>query len=281
MPNHGIQCAVWEWTYPAADETVEDFKVKIGQIFKKWSFQKEVGDGGYIHFQGRGSLFKKRRFDEFKTLCNQVGLEKMHISETVTSNILGEAFYCMKVDTRIDGPWRDDDPEPVYVPRQFRGLEDRWYPLQTQIIDSAQDFDARIINLLWDPRGHSGKTCAAVYTCLYHGGLRLPCVNDAEKLTASVCDILMKKQTRQPGPMFFDLPRSMDKSHMRGIFTAIEEIKNGHVYDLRYKFKEYWFDSPVIWVFTNTKPDLSALSMDRWKIWTVDHDEKSLDRWGF
>jgi hypothetical protein len=62
----------------------------------------------------------------------------------------------------------------------------------------------------------------------------------------------------------------MDKRKLGGMYSAIEQIKKGKVYDMRYSYKEWWFNSPQIWVFGNHMPDLSMLSADRWKIWSID-----------
>ena len=260
--------ATWDWTMPVTDgRTPESVKVLIRQLFKKWAFQKERGDEtGYLHYQGRGSLFKKRRFSELKPLFDSLGLSDVRLSPTCTENV-GSAFYCLKLDTRVDGPWLDTDVE-LYIPRQYR--LDTLYPWQQQVIDSASNFDSRTVHYVWDPYGSKGKTTIAAICCLLHHGLRIPAVNDHEKLLASVCDILTAKDERQPGPTFIDLPRYMDKKRLHGIYSAIEEIKNGHAYDMRYHFKEWWFDSPPVWVFANTQPVVSALSRDRWKFLTFD-----------
>ena len=110
---------------------------------------------------------------------------------------------------------------------------------------------------------------------LYGRGIDLPPVNDAEKLIQSLCDICMAKQLRDPSPVFVDLPRAMDKSRLNGIYTAIEQIKKGKLYDLRYNYKEWWIDSPALWVFSNIEPDMTMLSRDRWRLWTID-DKKNL-----
>jgi len=258
----------WDFTLPVTDDrTPESVKVVISRLFRKWTFQKEQGDEtGYLHYQGRGALFKKRRFSEFKNLATSLGLADMSFSPTVTANI-GTAFYVMKEDTRVDGPWSDTDVE-IYIPRQYRVAS--LFPWQQGVIDSAQNFDPRTVHYVWDAHGSKGKTTIAAIACLQHRGVRIPAVNDHEKLLASVCDILTAKQERQPGPIFIDLPRYMDKKRLHGIYSAIEEIKNGHVYDMRFHFREWWFDSPPVWVFANTQPTVSALSADRWKFLTFD-----------
>ena len=103
--------------------------------------------------------------------------------------------------------------------------------------------------------------------------MNLPPVNDSEKLIYSVCDILTAKQERDPKIVFVDMPRAMDKQKLGGMYTAIEQIKKGKVYDLRYTYKEWWFNAPQVWVFGNMEPDLRlVMSMDRWKIWTINEE---------
>lgn len=257
--------ATWDFTLPCNDDRKpEAVKIAMRQLFRKWTFQLERGDEtGYLHYQGRGALIKKRRFSELKNLLKSLDLDDMNVSPTVTENIC-TAFYVMKVDTRVDGPWSDEDVE-LYIPRQYRDLI--LFPWQQQVIDSAEHFNSRTVNYIYDPEGSKGKTTIAALCCLLYKGLRIPAVNDHEKLLASVCDILRAKLERVPGPIFIDLPRYMDKKRLHGIYSAVEEIKNGHVYDMRFHFKEWWFDSPPIWVFANTIPDLSALSADRWEFY--------------
>lgn len=268
--------AVWDFTLSKLDREIEDIRPELNSLFKKWVCQEEKGDSGYLHFQGRGSLWKRRRLNEVLSIIKMSEIKELHISPTVTENMVGEPFYCLKADTRVAGPFRQDDPEARYIPRQYRGMLDSLYPYQQKIFDSATDFDSRSINFIYDPCGAKGKSTIASLCALYGRGIQIPAVNDAEKLIASVCDILRSKDDRTPGVIFVDMPRAMDKRHLSGVYTAIEEIKKGFVYDLRYSYKEWWFDSPAVWVFANIPPDLSLLSRDRWRLWTISED-KDLD----
>jgi len=83
----------------------------------------------------------------------------------------------------------------------------------------------------------------------------------------------MGKSIRGTVPIFIDLPRAMDKSRLFGIYSAIEQIKSGWVYDTRNKWREWDFDSPHIFVTTNICPDENMLSADRWNIFTVKNKE--------
>lgn len=262
--------AVWDFTLSAEGHEDPQVIAAVKKLFKKWTVQKEQGDSGYVHYQGRGSLFKKRRFEETKKLCAQIGWEDVHLTPSSTNSQKGVCFYTQKEDTRVAGPWTDDDEqEEVYIPRQYQGISDRLLPWQQVVWDSADVFDTRTINLIYDPLGGNGKSTIASVMDLHKRGIDLPPMNDAEKLIQSVADILMARRLRQPNVVFIDLPRAMDKRRLGGLYTAIEQIKKGKVYDTRYQYKEWWFDSPQIWVFSNIEPDLSMLSADRWKVWTI------------
>lgn len=276
--SHDTQCYVFDFTFFGKDEwfpTHVEFIKLIRPLFKKWCFQLErAPTTNKLHYQGRGSLFKKKRHPELCALLNQTDLKGMNISETEKENSTGDPFYVMKLDSREDGPWSDVTfKEPAYIPRQFRGLEDRLYGYQISLIEKAQVFDSRIIHLIYDPTGNKGKSTISALLQLLHNGIDLPPIGDHKELTQIVCDMLIAKQERSPGAICLDLPRAltMDKKKLAPYMIAIEQIKKGHVCDCRHHYKEWWFDSPPMFIFCNEVPDLKYLSKDRWKLWTIDH----------
>lgn len=271
---------VWDFTIHAIDgvfPAVASVEYWMRRLAKKWCFQKEKASStGTLHYQGRMSLYKKKRRDELVNLLQEKAPEvaHMYICESSNNSCQGDCFYVLKLDTKVEGPWKDTDPPPPYIPRQYMGMEGRIWPWQRTVWDSAEFFDARSINFIFDPRGNNGKTTIAALTALLRKGFRVPPINDAKELIQAVCDKLMATEERRPGPLFIDLPRSMPKSCLKGIFQAIEEIKNGHVCDTRYKYREWWFDAPPVWVFANEMVDLSLLSQDRWKLWMINRDHE-------
>ncbi len=266
--------SVWEFRANFEDQNVEGLKNTMKSIAKKWCFQHEKGDGGYEHWQGRFSLMKKRRKTELMKLLEGMDIPIFNYLEpTISAESQKTAFYVMKQDTRIEGPWTDEQKE-VYIPRQYREIE--LWPWQQSILDSADKFDFRGVDCIVDRNGNIGKTTVASIAELYGKGIDMPPINDHEKLIASLCDILMAKSERTPGIVFVDLPRAFDKRNLASYYVAIEQIKKGKVYDLRYSYKEWWFDSPRVWVFTNVDPDTELLSRDRWRFWTVEKTEKTL-----
>lgn len=269
---------VWDFTLSAEfaesfTDVIETFKGRV----KRWGFQKEESDGGYIHWQGRISLIKPKRLPHlvvkiFKDTC----LEKASFSITSTEN-KDNFDYAEKIDTRIEGPWNYQNYEIVYIPRQFRGLLEKLFPFQLFIKDDClYNFNDRICNLVICKTGGNGKSTIASLMELHYKCIDLPPCNDFKEVVQACCDICYYTENRDPKGVFFDLPRAMTKDQLRGIFMAMEQIKKGKLFDFRYKYKTYWIDSPSVWMFTNYCPDLKMLSMDRWRLWEVDDETKEL-----
>jgi hypothetical protein len=269
---------VWDFTYfgpkgcPNEEfPSPEDFINSLRPIFKKWIFQKEeCPTTKKFHFQGRGSLFKKKRFQELCSLLNQCVLRGMDVSESSSNSRDGENFYTVKADSRVAGPWDDKSYRPPpYIPRQFRGKLETLYPWQKTVLDSRLEFTDRVVDIIIDPKGRSGKSTVASLGRLHYDAIDLPPIGDHKELLQIVCDVLMAREQREPGLVFVDCPRSIDQKKLAPYFIAIEQIKKGFVCDTRYHYKEWNFDSPRVWVFVNHEIDTTYLSNDRWKLWGI------------
>lgn len=239
---------------------------------KKWSFQLEEGEKtGFKHYQGRISLKTKLRFETIKSK-----FKGFHWSITSKDNTTGESFYSYttKEDTRIQGPWSDKDKE-IYIPKQYQGKINTLLPWQEEVFELADIYCDRTIHYIFDNKGNNGKSTLAHLLRIYKNGIILPIVNDGEKLIQSCCNMLMNKKVLKSVPIVIDLPRAMDKSKLYGMYSAIETIKSGYVYDTRHKYDDWNYDSPNIWIMSNALPDINGLSFDRWKIFHID-DNKEL-----
>lgn len=258
------QIAGYDFTINAKE--VPEVEVLINWLrsrCKKWVFQLESGEEtGYLHYQGRLSLNVKKRMHNFIADIHQT-FPTAHVSPTMLETFQTSNFsYVMKEDTRVKGPWKDTDRE---LPRQLRNLTLR--PWQQKIWDSKNTFDDRIVNILYDPRGNIGKTTISNLIGATRHGINIPALKDSKDIMRMVMD------QEKLGMYLIDMPRAMKKENLEGMYSAIEQIKGGYAYDDRYHFKSEYFDAPTIWVFTNTIPDGTLLSKDRWRIWIV-VDEK-------
>ncbi len=232
--------------------------------------------GGFIHYQGKISLMKRKRLSELVSLCkaNNLYLQKAHWSPS-SNNGLGSIFYVTKADTRIAGPWADNMEKEIPIPTQLKHI-DKLYPYQQEIIDrSLYCWDNRTINVLYDPDGNRGKSTLVLW-CKVHRILNcrlIPCI------LQSFQDLNQAVMSQEVGSLYFvDMPRALPKSKLQEFLAFIETLKNGYVFDTRYRFQERIFNSPTVWLFTNIQLPLEMLSSDRWKLWTI-RDDNELVRW--
>lgn len=263
-------CAIWDFRFSKNEYSHTEIMTQLAVVAKTFVFQLEQGDGGYLHYQGRMSLKKKRRMAEkhiLLALFNNIKPQYLAVSANATA-LKGDQFYVTKEDTRVAGPWTEN-ALPKYIPRQYRDKLDKLYPFQQTIYNSAQHFNDRDINVIVCDMGCKGKSTIAHVSRLFGKGVVVPSINDAKELIATCCDMAESMAIRDPGPFFIDMPRAMTKERLFGIWSAVEQIKSGYLYDTRYKFHYYDIDSPAIWVFTNDPPDMNMLSRDRWHVWTI------------
>lgn len=271
-------CAVWDFRANEDYFTSSKLENFLKSNCKKYAFQKEKGDeNGYIHWQGRFSLIKKRNISCVKKMF-MASLDKIpnYLKPTVKANHQDDFFYCMKEDTRLEGPWVDSNHKAShieYMPRQYRDIK-KLYPYQQAIKDSLQVFDFRTVNVLIDKRGENGKTTISALMELLDNCYDMPVLNDFDKIINTLCDICIGSSNRSPAGVFFDMPRATNKEGLAPFFSAVEQIKKGKLFDVRYRYRSYWIDSPVIWVFTNAVPDEDLLSRDRWKLWALNDDKE-------
>lgn len=263
---------VFDFTLPAyigdlefPPEKVKCFLVKN---CKKWCFQLERGEKtGYRHYQGRASLMVKRRLNQIIAMVHSE-FSSGHISPTSKENHTN-FFYACKEETRIDGPWRDEEEEETrFVPERLT-KEIVWKPFQNDIIENIKgNPDDRTVNIALQEAGNAGKTLLSLWLHANKLAKYVPPVEDAEKLV----QVIMGSPASRC--YLFDIPKGIDKKKLREIYCAIEQIKNGFVYDTRYKYKEKMFNPPHVWVFTNSLEGLEAsLSGDRIKLWLIEDNQ--------
>lgn len=281
--DYNTQCFVWEFRcnidlYKDEFELIDFLK----QICKKYVFQFEMGDTGYEHIQGRLSLVKKRRKPELMKLMEGIGMSvPNYLRPTVKKEYKNIAFYVMKTDTRLKGPWQDDDPK-IFVPEHLKNLE--LYEWQDNFLKYIKDKNRRNIHCIIDPDGNKGKSTLCRYCMINYRGYLLPNINDGNKLIEAFCNMLMSKEDNNPEYLFIDFPKSTPKK-LEEFFTCIEKITDGYVYDTRNVYKEWWFNPPKIIVMSNHDLNIEYLSQDRWCMYNffgkyIRHDNKLLQNEG-
>lgn len=272
MTQQESACCVYDFTLSVekSELSVDEIKSLLNEHCKKWCFQLESGaTTGYVHYQGRVSLKLK---DRIPGVLRMFGDGSGGWNWSVTSNANRDnMFYVIKSDTKIEGPWKDDDPPPKFKSKKLSKLEEQGpMPWQKSLMDIADVEDWRAINFIHDEVGGLGKSTFADWLEYYRDGLMIPPFDKQEDILAWVMTAGSKNKKSH---MFIDLPRAMEQLKLRPLYAAIEVLKEGRAYDKRYHGRSIRFDYPIIYVFGNSIPDRKMLSEDRWKFWKVE-DQK-------
>lgn len=249
--------AVYRWKFTIWDKennlVEQEIKSWLSTYCKKWCFQEEDAGSGK-HYQGSVSSQKKYRLNEIPKKWN------IHWSQAHVDNDIYES----KEESRINGPWRDDD---IRIPRQIYEVTEL-FPWQNSVIEMSRVWDSRHINVIVDKEGCKGKSVLVGKMCCELKMARKIPPLDSYK------DIMCLAMSMPTSPCYLvDMPRALDKSKQECFYSAIESIKDGHLWDSRYVYKEKWIDSPVIWLFTNVHPNRRLLSADRWKVFVIEKGE--------
>ena len=65
--------------------------------------------------------------------------------------------------------------------------------------------------------------------------------------------------------VLFDLPRTSKPDNLK----FIEDLKNGYIISTKYEVRKKVFESPVVIVFSNSYPEKTLLSIDRWHVFNI------------
>lgn len=239
----------WDFTASKKEQWTREKVIEILQpLCDRFCVGDEVGDGGYEHLQGR-AVFKVGK--TLKTLKN-MGLG-WHWLPTHVRNFQ----YCEK-----EGDYYRSWEGAI---SKFANIELR--PWQKAVVEEMTIQNDRQISVFYDKRGNRGKTTLAKYLVATHKAEYVPPMTEALDFMAFALEKPAKAYV-------FDIPRCDTIKQKKGIWSAIEQIKNGYIYDKRYSFRDAWIDPPKIIVFCNDLPDIFDLSRDRWRIYQM---SKGLD----
>lgn len=289
----------WDFTLwiPRDVEDIEEMRqhlVKtLNEISNDWVFQLEKGHGEAddeddlqedeeeegtpkVHFQGRFRLKTvKKRLTTLKRLFAESVMRTAHLSVTSSGNVRNN-FYVTKEDTRVSGPWFSASycAPTERVPRQVRHItEDTLRPWQKFVFKSIKGFESRIINVIVDRKGNNGKSSFMTWaSCHQRGLISVPPVHDFKDVCQFVTSIVRDRGLDAAQTLFVDFPRARDQTKIHQFMAGIERLKDGQLFDTRYKSTMITIDSPNIWMFTNTVLKLDYVSLDRWRFYTIDKD---------
>lgn len=258
-------CCTYDVTIPADKFSPKELRDIFKEHCKKYCFQKEEGEKtGFVHYQCRISLKTKKRLHEAIKLFPKIN--GGHFSLTASTNKDND-FYVMKEDTRIEGPFTDQNE--IIIPQDVLDMKVLWsWQDSMWKILIKRDTTYRLIHLVYCPGGGTGKTRFTRWMCYNADAEEIPFANDHKDIMRFAYD-LGEKQI-----YLVDMPRAINKQKLNSLYAGIEKLKDGYCYDDRYKLQVRRFFPPQICVFTNEEPDLRMLSRDRWRLWTINHKKE-------
>ena len=249
-----------------------ELAAELKTIAKHWAFQHEKGEtSGYEHWQVRLSLHKKQRFSTFAS-------ESMpHIPGCWSVTTLGvhehnQFNYVMKAQTRVAGPWTDKDenlrPPPIMTDQLLNFLKQDRYSWQNDMEKIATSYDERHLHYVYDPHYHSGKSVFCEY--LEYKGLaeEIPPFTQME----DIMQFVMSMPTSRC--YLFDMPAAMKKDKVHQLYSGLEMLKNGFLYDKRYCGKKRRISRPVVILFANNLPQSGLIAPDRLIVWYLTPDKR-------
>jgi len=144
---------------------------------------------------------------------------------------------------------------PVLDPMQGKKLKD-WQVGINNLLDTEPD--GRKIYVFVDIKGGCGKSTFAKHLAMKRNSLIVGGKSADVKYA-----IAERLKTEDVPIVIWDLPRSIGDMVN---YQSIEEVKNGAFFSSKYESGMVIFNTPHLIIFTNSMPDLSKLSMDRWVI---------------
>lgn len=244
---HNPRCRYWSITvnnFTADDEMTLKL---LGH--KRLVYQIESGEEKTSHIQAHIEFKNARSFSSLKKKLTTAHIEKVRNREASID-------YCQKEESRERGPYLFGFPKPIKLITKMR-------PWQQKIIDLINgEADDRTIHWVWDEEGGIGKTALAKYICSNYNALYLN--GKASDIKYLISKWIETDEKRKDDLVcLFNYSRTVEEYVS---YQALEEIKDGIFMSTKYESNMVIMNSPHVIVFANFKPNVSALSKDRWNI---------------
>lgn len=237
------------WVFTLNNFTDEEFIILKHEIKSKcadYRVQEEIGENGTKHLQG--FIKATKRIRPLETFS----LKRIHWEKAKSPKYARE--YCCKEDTAT-GNYILDTKEQLNLIKPDR-------PWQLEILNIINDtyINDRIIHWYWEPIGNTGKSCFTKYLCAKHNAISVSGKsNDCKYAIVKYHE----EKNKYPKIIIFDIPRtSIDYLN----YEAIESIKNGCFFSGKYESGQVIMNSPHVFIFANSAPEIHKLSQDRWNI---------------
>lgn len=239
------------WDIIAPDEPNNEIAIKsfFQDYGERWAIAHEIGMSGYRHLQCRVVLKK--------------GMDKWGIIDELHNRGCGGCEVQPTHVRDFNYVLKDDEYEresDQIILNKCPGTPNKW---QAIAMDKFKRQNTRKILLVYDGRGDHGKSWLWNRLVGTHQARGIPAFEDGK-------DAVRCAMAENCRGYAIDTPRS--GTIKKSLWSAIEQIKNGYLYDERYQWREKHIPFPRIIVFSNKMPNGNELSADRWDIMDITNE---------
>lgn len=230
--------------------TIEEYN-NLSKLFKKkdWKYiiGKEVGEEKktphlQMYIESKNAIYNTTLLK----CCKRLHIEKARGSRE-------ENFkYCSK-EGKYESNMITKKPIKDKIPKL--NLHD-WQKQILSLFD--EEPDDRLIYWYVDNIGCKGKTSLARHICLNYKALYVS--GKCSDVLFGVCTFLEEQDIDM---VIFDFTRSVEGFIS---YQAIETLKNGIMFNTKYKSGMCIFNIPHVVCLSNFEPDITKMSSDRWKV---------------
>lgn len=246
---------------------------KLINFFNKYcldaDFQYETGTiKGKVHIQGIFTLEGPRQSKQtVLNLFSSYFGDYHGVSLSPTGNMEGALRYVTKEEGRVKGPFKAGKNHLFDIKISQTPLRDWQKDLYEYIIAEKPKLMNRKVIWVEDQKGNTGKSWFRKWLEIGQSRLvvrSLP-VSNVDRLLSAV-HIINKTTKVDIYTINLTMTRGEGES-LKDLFSAVEQIKDGHVVDVMYgKYNRSFFEAPIVIIFTNEslQKNWGFIKSDRW-----------------
>lgn len=252
-------------------------------LCSEFVFQYEVGEKGMHHYQcAIETKIRKRAKTLISDIASLTNHKEFLIQVDRSLDWEKAKIYCSAEEKRlVDTPvYTNIKPKVTYDEKDILILDDKEkrYPWQNKFMEIFFDedeidykpCDGRSIHWITDSEGLAGKSTFVKWLHRRYDFNTKVSFGSATQIRTSVVE---------KGPMkmyFIDIPRTLGiDDNLNNTYSALEDTLNGYVEtSMHGNPRELLMNPPHVIVFSNGSPNQDKLSLDRWKIYSINSSKE-------
>ena len=142
---------------------------------------------------------------------------------------------------------------------------------QQSLLDYIKPTDREVI---WvrGINGNEGKTWFQQFLKERYGWSKAVTGMDIKAKNSSLCHALRKRSLATSDIFLFNVGKAKTEADVN--YEVLEKIKDGQIFASKYDSTELQFKTPnIVVVFSNDRPKIKQLALDRWKIFIIQDNE--------